>query len=56
VTASFSMAETETGNLIWRSQVHVGGSSLWRTLFGGNPVSLYEVSRAAVRKALGTLF
>ncbi len=56
VTAVFSMAETETGNLIWRSQVHVDGSSFWKKLFGGESASLYDVSRKAVRKALGSLF
>lgn len=55
VTATFSMAETETGNLIWRSQVHVDGSSFWRRLISGDSASLYEVSRKAVRKALGSL-
>jgi hypothetical protein len=55
VTAVFSMAETETGNLIWRSQVHVDGSSFWKMLFGGEPAGLYDVSRKAVRKALGSL-
>lgn len=56
LTASFSMAETETGSLIWRSQVHVGGSSIWKRLFGGEPASLYDVSREGVRKALDTLY
>ena len=56
VTAVFSMAETETGNLIWRSQVHVDGSSFWKKIFGGESASLYDVSRKAVRKALGSLF
>ncbi len=56
VTGSFSMAETETGKVIWRSQVHVGGSSLRVKLFGGEPPSLYDVSRKAVRKALEGLF
>jgi hypothetical protein len=55
VTATFSMAETETGNLIWRAQVHVDGSSFWKRLFGGDSASLYDVSRKAVRKAMGTL-
>ena len=56
VTAVFDLAETETGNTIWRCQVHVDGSSLWRKLFGGDSASLYAVSRKAVQKALGTLF
>ena len=55
VTAIFSMAETETGNLIWRCQVHADGSSFWKKLFGGDSASLYDVSQKAVRKALGTL-
>lgn len=56
LTAVFGMAETETGNIIWRSQVHVVGSSFWRRIFGSEPAGQYDVSRKAVRKALGTLF
>lgn len=56
VTVALSMAETETGGLIWRSQVHVDGSSMLRTLLGRESASLYDVSREAVDKALGTLF
>jgi len=55
VTATFGLAETETGNLIWRSQVHADGSSFWKKIFGGESASLYDVSRKAVRKALGSL-
>ena len=56
VTAVFNLAETETGSVIWRSQVHVDGSSWWRKLIGSESVSLYDVSRQAVRTALGSLF
>jgi hypothetical protein len=56
VTASFGLAETETGNLIWRSRVHADGSSFWKKIFGGESASLYSVSRKAVRAALGSLF
>ena len=56
VTASFSLAETETGTLIWNSQVSKNGTSFWRRLFGGGTASLYDVSRSAVDSALGTLF
>ena len=56
LTASFSMAETSTGALIWNSQVHKGGVSIWRKLFGGGAPEPYSVSRDAVRQALGTLF
>jgi hypothetical protein len=56
VTATFSMSETETGNLIWRAQVHKDGSSFLKKLFGGETASLYTVSRKAVRAALGSLF
>lgn len=56
VTASFTMAETETGSVVWKAQVHENGTSVWRKLFGGGSASLYEVSRGAVNKALGTLF
>jgi hypothetical protein len=55
LTAVFSMAETETGNIIWRSQVHADGSSFWKKIFGGESASQFDVSRKAVRKALGTL-
>lgn len=56
LTASFSLAETTTGTLIWNSQVHRGGVSIWRKMFGGGAPEPYEVSREAVRQALGTLF
>jgi hypothetical protein len=55
VTAVFGMTETETGSVVWRSQVHATGMSFWKRLFGGGPSSLYAVSRDAVRRALGTL-
>jgi hypothetical protein len=55
VTAVFGLAETTTGAVIWSSQVHADGSSLWKKLFGGQPKSLYAVSRSAVRDALDTL-
>ena len=56
LTVSFSMAETSTGSLIWNSQVHRGGISIWRKLFGGGAPEPYSVSRDAVRQALETLF
>ncbi|MFH2052422.1 MAG: hypothetical protein ABIK96_08140 [bacterium] len=56
ITASFSLAETETGSNIWSSQVHRTGSSFLRKLFGGGSVSMYHVTRAAVRDALESLF
>jgi len=56
VTANFSMAETETGSVIWSAQVHENGTSLWRKLFGGGSASLYDVSQSVVKSALGTLF
>jgi hypothetical protein len=55
VTAVFGMFETETGSVVWRSQVHTTGSSTLKRLFGGGSAGMYEVSRDAVRKALGTL-
>jgi hypothetical protein len=56
VTGVFELAETETGQRIWRSQVHVDGSSLLKQIFGGDSASQYDVTRKAVRKSLGTLF
>ena len=56
VTFSFSLAETETGALVWKSQVHNDGTSFWRKIFGGGSASLHAVSRSAVQDALGTLF
>jgi hypothetical protein len=56
VTLVFALAETEVGSVVWRSQVHRTGSSIWRKLFGGGSASLHDVTRAAVRDALGTLF
>jgi len=55
VTAVFAMIETETGSMIWRSQVYANGASTLKKLFGGGASGMYEVSREAVRKALGTL-
>jgi len=56
VTAEFDLMETETGALIWKSEIQGKGGSVWRKLFGGEPASLYAVTRNVVRKALGTLF
>ena len=56
LTATFSLAETETGTVIWTSQVHNDGNSLGRKLFGGGSASQHEVSKDAVDRALGTLF
>jgi hypothetical protein len=56
LTASFSMAETSTGTMIWNSQVHKSGISIWRKLFGGGAPEPYTVTRDAVRQVLGTLF
>ncbi|MFC1573415.1 hypothetical protein ACFL6M_07440 [Candidatus Eisenbacteria bacterium] len=56
VTAVFGMTETQTGTVVWRTQVHVNGSSMWTKLFGGGTLSLFDVSRKAVRKGLETLF
>jgi len=55
ITAVFGMRETETGVVVWQSQVHENGASFWGRLFGGGTDDLYEVSRATVRKALETL-
>jgi hypothetical protein len=55
VTATFSLTETETGSLVWRSQAHVEGLSLLKRLFGGESASLFDLSRKATRKALGSL-
>jgi len=56
VTAEFGLLETETGSVVWKSEVHGSGSSVWRKLFGGDSASLYAVSRDVVRKALESLF
>lgn len=56
LTAAFSLKETETGSLIWNSQVSNDGTSPWRRLFGGGSASLYDVSRSAVHAALESLF
>lgn len=56
VTAAFSMAETETGSLIWNAQVSNNGTSFRRRLFGGGTASLYDVSSSAVKAAQRTLF
>jgi len=56
ITAAFSLLETETGSLVWNSQVSKSGTSFWRRLFGGGSASLYDVSRSAVRTAQKSLF
>lgn len=56
VTASFTMVETQTGSVIWKSQVHKNGTSFLRKLFGGGSASLFDVSSHTVDTALGTLF
>jgi hypothetical protein len=56
ITAAFSLLETETGSLVWNSQVSKNGTSFWRRLFGGGTASLYQVSRSAVKEAQRTLF
>lgn len=55
ITLVLALTETETGSIVWRSQVHETGSSFWKRIFGGSPDDIYEVSRETVRKALGTL-
>jgi len=55
ITAVFGLAETTSGSVIWSAQVNTDGSSLWQKLFGGQPTSLYKVSRDAIRQALDTL-
>jgi len=55
VTLVLEMVETQTGAVVWRSQVHESGSTIWSKLFGSGTRDLYSVSRSAVRKALGTL-
>lgn len=55
ITAVFGMWETETGVVVWQSQVHENGASFWGKIFGGGTDDLYEVSRETVRKALRTL-
>lgn len=56
VTLSFSLVETQTGMLIWKSTVHQDGTSPLRKIFGGGSASLHEVTRQAVSQALETLF
>ena len=56
VTVNYQLIETQTGRTIWSSQARTDGTSLMRKLFGGGTASLFDVSRANVRAALGTLF
>ena len=55
VTVVFEMLETQTGVVVWRSQVHGTGSSIWRRLFGGGAADLYAVSEDVVSRALRSL-
>jgi len=56
VTLSLGLAETVTGTTIWHVQVSRDGGSVWRKIFGGGTASFYDVTRGAVRQAMGTLF
>jgi len=56
VTASYSLAETQTGTMIWTAQTSNNGGSFWRKLFGGGSANLYSVSKSNVNNALETLF
>lgn len=56
VTAVYQLCETQTGRTIWSSQTRTDGASLMRKLFGGGSDGIYDVGRANVRAALGTLF
>ena len=56
VTATYQLCESQTGRVVWSSQVRTDGASLGRKLFGGGSASSYDVARANVRAALGTLF
>lgn len=56
VTVSYQLNEGQTGRTVWSSQSRTDGASLMRKLFGGGSDSLYDVARANVRAALGTLF
>ncbi len=55
VTVVLEMIETQTGVVVWRSQVHGTGSSIWRRLFGGGAADLFAVSEDVVARALRTL-
>lgn len=56
VTATYQLCEAQTGRVVWSSQTRTDGTSLMRKLFGGGSASAYDVTRANVRAALGTLF
>lgn len=56
VTASYSLAETQTGTMVWNAQISTNGGSIWRKLFGGGSANLYSVSKGNVDNALETLF
>lgn len=56
VTATYQLCEAQTGRVVWSSQARTDGTSLMRRLFGGGSASGYDVARANVRAALGTLF
>jgi hypothetical protein len=56
VTASYSLYETQTGQMVWNAQVRTDGASFWRKLFGGGTASLYDVSSENVNRALESLF
>jgi len=56
VTGVYQLCETQAGGTIWSSQTRTDGTSLLRKFFGGGTAGIYDVARANVRAALGTLF
>lgn len=55
VTLVLRMVETEQGVTVWSSTVTEGGRGFWASVLGSGEKSKSEVTRKAVRRAIGTL-
>lgn len=55
VTLVLRLVETERGVTVWSATAASGGKGFWSSLFGTGNKTNSEVTRASIRKALGSL-
>jgi hypothetical protein len=56
ISLSLSMAEAQTGTVVWSATSTKGGINTWIRLFGGGGKPMNEVTRDAVEELLDSLF
>ncbi len=56
VTINITMADAESGSIIWSVTVTKTGADFWARHFGGRTESLSETALKAVREAIATLY